>query len=124
MSQLGNIQLTVVVIAPPEWVAEGERIFKSHDSWMKSTHHRDGIKALVSYSVSKGPELVDPLDTNSAQTGNTCFILTEVYATEAGVADHYHQAFENWQEFPAFRKWLDQCQATVVPAASIINSLW
>ena len=45
---------------------------------MESTHYRTGEKALLSYNVSKGPELSDP-DPNSAPTGNTCFILSEIY---------------------------------------------
>ena len=41
---------------------------------MESTHYRDGAKALLSYNVSKAPELSSPMDLNSAPTGNTCFI--------------------------------------------------
>jgi hypothetical protein len=51
---------------------------KATDPFMESTHYRTGEKALLSYNVSKGPELSDP-DPNSAPTGNTCFILSEIY---------------------------------------------
>jgi hypothetical protein len=50
-------QLALIIIAPPDQVAEGDRIFKSHRAWMEATHYRDGEKALLSYNVSKGPEL-------------------------------------------------------------------
>ena len=33
---------------------------------MEATHHRTGDKALLSYNVSKAPELSDPVDLNSA----------------------------------------------------------
>jgi hypothetical protein len=123
MAQKGNVQLAFIISAPPHEVAEGDRIFASHASWMQSTHHRSGEKALLSYNVSKAPELSNPMDPASAPTGNTCFVLTEVYATPAGAIDHFKQAEENWTEFPALGKWLEKCRVTAVPAASIFNSL-
>ena len=51
---------------------------------MEATHHRSGEKALLSYNVSKGPELSNPMDLNSAPTDNTCFVLTEIYESKAG----------------------------------------
>ena len=89
---------------------------------MESTHYRSGEKALLSYNVSKMKELSGDLD--SAPTGNTCFVLTEIYESKAGVLDHIKQAHENWGDFPAFDKWLDKCKVTFVSAASIFNSLW
>ena len=115
-------QLNFIIIAPPDQVAEGDRVFKSHAAWMESTHYRSGEKALLSYNVSKGPELSDHI--NSAPTGNTCFVLSEIYESKAGVLDHYKQSNENWGDFQAFREWLAKCKCTFVPAASIFNSLW
>ena len=117
-----KIQLTAIIIAPPDQAAEGDRLFKSHGAWMESTHYRTGEKALLSYNVSKMKELSGDLD--SAPTGNTCFVLTEIYESKAGVLDHIKQAHENWADHPAFDKWLDKCKATWVPAGSIFNSLW
>jgi hypothetical protein len=105
-------------------VAEGDRIFKSHASWVESTHHRSGNKALLSYNVSKAPELSNPFDSTSAPTGNTCFLLIEVYESPEGVADHFKQAGENWKDFPALGTWLEKCKVTGVPVAEICNSLW
>ena len=124
MAHNGKIQLIYAIVAPPDQVKEGDRIFASHAPWMKSTHHRDGNKALLTYDVSKAPELSNPLDPNSAPTGNTVFILSEVYETGAGVTDHFGQASANWQDFPALLKWLGKCKVSGLPAASIINSLW
>jgi len=124
MAQNGKIQLTFIISAPPGEVGEGDRLFASHRSWMESTHHRTGEKALLSYNVSKAPELSNPMDPASTPTGNTCFVLTEVYDTSAGVLDHFRQAEENWKDFPALGKWLASCRLTAVPAATIFNSLW
>ncbi len=124
MAHKGKIHLNFVIVAPADQVEEGERLFRTHGPWMEATHHREGDKALLSYSVSKAPELSNPMDPNSAPTGNTCFILDEIYETEAGVADHFQQAQASWQDFSALGEWLEKCTITGVSAAPIINSLW
>jgi hypothetical protein len=78
----------------------------------------------LSYNVSKAKELSNPMDTNSAPTANTCFVLTEVYETEVGVANHFEMAMESWKDFPALGEWLGKCKVIGVPAAPIVNSLW
>ena len=123
MSYHDKVQLTLIIIAPPDQVAEGDRIFKSHGSWMEATHSRTGEKALLSYNVSKATDLSNPLDPNSAPTGNTCFVLSEIYESKAGVLDHFEQT-KSWGDFPAMLKWIEKCKVTFVSAASIINSLW
>ena len=40
MAYEGKVQLAFIVVAPPDQVAEGDRIFRSHAPWMKATHHR------------------------------------------------------------------------------------
>ena len=124
MTYHDKIQLTAVIVAPPELAAEGERIFHSHGPWMQATHHRAGAKALLSYNVARSPELSNPWDLNSAPTGNTCFVLTEIYETDAGVTDHFAQAGQSWQDFPAMGEWMQRCTVTFVSAARIVNSLW
>ena len=124
MANHGKTQLTFIIVAPPDQVGEGDRIFKSHAPWMEATHHRDGNKALLTYDVSKAAELSNPLDPNSAPTGNTVYILSEIYESDAGVADHFEKAMTSWQDFPALVKWMENCKVTVVPAATIFNSLW
>ena len=124
MAHLGKTQLTYVISAPPDQVAEGDRIFESHGPWMESSHHRSGDKALLTYNVSKAPELSNPLDTSSAPTGNTIFVLHEIYESEAGVTDHFEQAMGHWSEFPDFVKWLGSCKVSGVAASPVIESLW
>ena len=124
MAHHGKTQLTYVIVAPPEEVEEGDRLFRSHAPWMEATHHRNGEKALLIYNVSKAPDLSNPLDPSSAPTGNTCFILSEVYETDAGVTDHFAQAMASWKDFSAFMTWLGKCKVAGLPAARIINSLW
>ena len=47
MVRHGKTQLTFVINASPDQVEEGDRIFRSHVTWMQATHHRDGEKALL-----------------------------------------------------------------------------
>ena len=124
MSHKGKVQLTFVIVAPPDQVAEGDRIFEHHAKWMADTHHREGEKAMLVYNVSKVPELSNPMDPSSEPTGNTCFILMEVYEGEAGIADHFQQAGDGWTEFGNFQKWIGACDATLVSSAPIVHSLW
>ena len=91
---------------------------------MEFTHYRSGEKALLSYNVSKRHELSNPMDLNSAPTGNTCFVLTEIYESKAGAADHFEQTNESWVDLPAMVKWMEKCKVTFPSPASIFNSLW
>ena len=77
MAYKGKIQLTIHIVAPPDQVEEGDRLFGTHGPWMEATHHRDGDKALLSYNVSKAPEVSNPMDPNADPTGNTVYILSE-----------------------------------------------
>jgi hypothetical protein len=124
MSYKGKTQLTFIIVAPPDQVAEGDRIFENHAGWMEKTHHRSGPRALLQYTVSKAPEPKNPMDPNAGTTGNTCFILNEFYESPVGVADHFEQASSTFQDFPALTKWLGKCKVTAVPAAPVFNSLW
>jgi hypothetical protein len=124
MANKGEIQLTFVIVAPPDLAEEGDRLFATHAPWMEATHHREGDKALLSYNVSRAPELSNPMDPSSDPTGNTVFILSEIYETAAGVADHFEQAESSWRDFPAIVEWMGKCSVTGVPVAPIIHSLW
>jgi hypothetical protein len=124
MANQGKTQLIIIVNAPAEEVAEGDRIFTSHLPWMERTHHRTGEKALISYDLSKAPALSNPMDPSSAPTGNVNFVLAEVYESPAGVADHFEQAEASWEDYPAFMSWLGRCNTNLVPMAEIGKSLW
>ncbi|NQU52258.1 MAG: hypothetical protein HQ522_06930 [Bacteroidetes bacterium] len=124
MAQKGKIQLIIIITASPEQTEEGNRIFRLHEGWMADSHPREGDKALLTYDVSIAPELSNPLDPTSEPTGNTNFILAEVYESGAGVENHFKLAEETWNEFPAFMKWIGECKSTVIPAAVIEHSLW
>lgn len=114
----------MLITVGPDQVEEVDRIFASHAEWMEKTHHRDGDLALLSYNVCKGAEVSNPLDPASEPTGNTTYSLTEVYETPAGLADHWKQGQESWQDFSAFLGAAQGAQVAVLHGSPVIRSLW
>ena len=122
MSDAGKTNIVVMWTVAAEDVAEGDRIFASHVKWMTG-HPREGDTALLSYRISKGPELSNPLDPNSPPTGDTIFVLSEVYESPAGVVEHWRQAGESWEDLPAFMDW-SQGKAATLHSGTVIQALW
>jgi len=124
MAHKGKTQISFIFTVPPNLVAEGDRIFASHASWMERTHHREGELALFLYNIVKGPELSNPLNPSSEPTDNTNFTLTEVYANPAGLEDHWKQGAESWEDFGAFMEWAGKVKVAVLHGSPVIHSLW
>lgn len=124
MSHEGKTQITFIFTAKPDQVAEGDRLFASHAKWMARTHYRDGKLALLRYNVVKGPELSNKLDPSSRPTGNTCFVLDEVYETPAGLEDHWQQGAASWEDYRPFLAWASAVDLTVLHGSPVIHSLW
>lgn len=123
MSDLGKTNIVVMWKVAPQDVGEGDRIFASHAAWMRG-HPREGDTALLSYKISKGPELANPLDPNSPPTGNTIFVLNEIYQSPAGVAEHWRLAIEGWSDLPAFMAWSERCGAATLHSGEVAQALW
>jgi hypothetical protein len=124
MANKGKIQLLITFVATPDKVAEVDRLVASHGSWMAEGHHRQGPKALLSYNLSKGPELKNPLDPTSAPTGNTRYVLNEIYESPAGIEDHWQQSQKSWRDFPAMAAILASCNSQTLHGGVIAQSLW
>jgi len=124
MSHEGKTQVTFIFTARPDQVEEGDRLFASHAAFLEKTHYREGELALLRYNVVKGDELSVTLDPSSEPTGNTCFVLTEVYETPAGLADHWEQGAGSWQDFQAFVAWASAVDTKVLHGSPVIHSLW
>jgi hypothetical protein len=123
MSDVGKTNVVIMFTVGPEDVAEGDRIFDSHADWMTG-HPRDGDTALLSYKISKGPERSNPLDPNSDLTGNTIFVINEVYETPAGIAEHWRQGFETWRDVPALMDWSAKAKVNTLHSGEVVHGLW
>ena len=124
MANNGKIQLLITFIATPDKVAEVERLVASHGAWMKESHYREGPKALLAYNFSSGPELKNPLDPSSESTGNTCYVLNEIYESAEGIADHWQQAQANWIDVQALIEMIASCNPQTLHGGVIAQSLW
>lgn len=124
MSHKGKIQLLITFVVSPDQVPEVDRLAASHGSWMAQTHHREGDKALLTYNFSKGPELSNPLDPGSEPTGNTRYVLNEIYESEAGIVDHWQQAQASWADFSEFAGIVGNSNPKSLHAGKIEQSLW
>jgi hypothetical protein len=100
---------------PADLEAEVDRIFASHAEWMQRTHHRDGDKALLQYTVTKGP--------HSEREDAVVYAITEVYQSPAGPEDHYKQVYGSWEDLPAWRDLVDKCEGPWEVWGVILHSL-
>ena len=124
MAYKGKTQLLITFVATPDKVEKIDHLVASHAEWMSATHHRDGAKALLSYNFSKGPELANPLDPGSADTGNARYVLSEIYESPAGIEDHWGQAQESWNDFGAMVEMIGSCDPQTLHAGPVAESLW
>ena len=123
MADTGKTNIVVMWTVEPGGVADGDRIFESHVKWMTG-HSREGSTALLSYSISKGEELENPVDPTSQPTGNTIFVLNEVYESPAGVAEHWRLAAETWADLPAFMDFCARNRVSTLHSGTVVQALW
>jgi hypothetical protein len=124
MSHKGKVMIAMQVIAGADLAPEGEALFASHAAFMAETHHREGKLAMLSYNIASGPEFVDPLAPEPTPSGNTIFLMVEIYETAEGVADHWRLGQEVWPDFGAMMQWLGKCDVTILHGSKVIQSLW
>jgi hypothetical protein len=124
MAQVGKAHLLITFVAPAAKVAEIDRLVASHGAWMAEAHQRSGPKALLSYSLSKGPELSNPLDPASASSGSTRYVLSEIDESAAGIEDHWKQAQTSWRDFGAMVAIIGQCRPQTLHSGTVMQSLW
>ena len=124
MSTIGKTQVNIVFIVPPDLVEQGDKLFASHADWMERTHYREGEKALLRYNIVKAPELDNPFDPNSNPTGNTMFVLDEMYETQSGLDDHWKQAAENWEDLGELLEWAAKCKVITAHNCKAVQALW
>ena len=78
----------------------------------------------MEYSVSKGPELSNPLDPTSDPTGRTTFVLDEVYESPAGIGRHWQDTTDNWADLSAVLAWSAKATVATLHNGSVVHALW
>ena len=74
--------------------------------------------------MAKGPQRRRSLKPTSRKTGRTTFALNQIYASRAGLADHWNAASKGWPDYNAFIVWAGKARVAVLRRARIIHSLW
>ena len=123
MSNMGKTHIIIMWTVDESDVAEWDRIFASHADWMKG-HPREGDTALLSYTISKGPELSNPLDPGSDPTGKTVFVLDEYYESPAGVTRHWQDAMDNWKDLGAVVDASARASVSTLHSGTVTQALW
>ena len=124
MATQGKTQLLITFVASPDKVDKIDSLVASHAAWLAKTHPREGSNALLSYNFSKGPELANPLDPGSEATGNTRYVLDEIYETPAGIENHWQESAKSWGDFGAMVEILGTCDTQTLHSGEIAESLW
>ncbi|WP_196892557.1 hypothetical protein [Aureivirga marina] len=124
MSNLGKVLISMQVIAGPKEVEEGKRLFASHAKFMEETHYKEGKFKMISYDIAHGPEFLDPLAIELTPTGNTVFLMVEIYESEEGVAEHWRLGQTVWKDFEPMMVWLKKCNMTILHGSKVVQSLW
>ena len=123
MSNRGKSHLVITFTVGSDDVAEGDRLFASHGEFMKG-HPREGDTALLGYTISKGPELANPMDPNSEPTGNTIFVVDEYYESPAGITRHWQDTTENWPEMSsAAQAWFAKAKIATLHSGTAVQAL-
>ena len=79
--KVGSVGFHIAFKVPNDSIQRMEVFLKTHQKFMRETHHVKGeVEPIVlTYAVLKAPELNNPLDPNSGETGNTLYGITEIY---------------------------------------------
>lgn len=123
MSHMGKTHIIIVWTVDAADEAEWDRIFASHGRWMTG-HPREGDAALLSYTISKGPELANPLDPASDPTGRLVYVLDEYYESPAGVPRHWQDAIDNWPDLAAVVEASSRASVTTLHSGTVVQALW
>jgi len=86
----GCVGFHVAFVVPNNDTERMESFLKTHEEFMRETHHIDGDvePVILCYAVLKSPELNNPLDPTSGETGNTLYGITEIYNGPEGAGAH------------------------------------
>jgi hypothetical protein len=123
MPDVGTTRLVIMWTVKAADIEAADRLFESHATWM-TAHPREGDTALLSYSISKGPELANPMDPTSELTGNMIYVLDESYASPAGIPAHWKLAMETWQDLTPFMEWNAKTTVTTLHNGTVTQALW
>lgn len=86
----GCVGFHISFCVPNENTKRMDDFFETHETFMRETHFIEGDNEplVLCYAVFKAPELNNPLDPSSGETGNTLYGITEIYNGPEGAQAH------------------------------------
>ena len=99
---VGQPSIHLVWRVPSSDEAAIDAYWKAHELWMRKAHTMglegdDATKPrLTSFSINKGKELNDSMDSASGFTGNILYIMSETYVVPEGIGSHMAKAGAEW----------------------------
>jgi hypothetical protein len=68
--------------------------------------------------------LANPLDPRSKATGNTRYVLNEIYESPAGIENPWQESQQSWGDFAAMVEVISSCNPQTLHNGQIAESLW
>mgnify|MGYP001374960278 FL=1 len=121
----GSMGFHVAFKVPNSETKRMEEFLDKHESFMKETHHIEGdIEPIaLCYAVMKCPELNNPLDPKSGETGFTLYGLTEIYSGPEGVQMHMQLGQERKEMFMELVELTNEYCVSGIIGAPVIKSM-
>ncbi|MBH1938380.1 hypothetical protein I5Q34_29680 [Streptomyces sp. AV19] len=115
-------KITIVMTTDPGNVADGDRLWDSYFAYLKNGHGQ----CLIAYTLTKGPESVNPFDPRSPVTDRTMYTLDECYPTGPDITRHWEQLAVEWEDFGAAFAWTQRpnTQIVILQDGLVVHSLW
>ena len=106
---------------PDNKVAEAEKIFQSHEKWMRETHQGPEEPNPIVYVITKAPEFKNN-DPSQGTTGFTLLGIFEAYRDASGFQAHMASA-QSWKDFPKFNELVAPNVVGSILSGSVIGSM-
>jgi hypothetical protein len=102
-----------------------ESFLDSHEKFMRETHHIEGSvePIILCYAVLKAPELNNPLDPESGETGNTLYGITEIYNGPEGAGAHMNLGQQRESMFSELVALTDKYCVSGILGAPVVRAM-
>lgn len=121
----GCVGFHVAFKVPKNDTERMEAFLNTHQAFMRETHHIEGSvePIILCYAVIKSPELNNPLDPSSGETGYTLYGLTEIYNGPEGAQAHMQLGQQREQMFSELVELTNQYCVAGLLGAPIVKAM-
>ena len=106
---------------PDNKVGEVEKLFQSHEKWMRATHQGPEEPNPIVYVVTKAPEFKNN-DPSQGTTGFTYVGIFEAYRDASGFQAHMASS-QTWNDLPKMNEFIGAYAVGGILAGSVIGTM-